>query len=556
MAGFRDYGLNFKKNGNQPISADANHLALSATNDYTLHLTNASGGYAHLHVQDLYVDGVANVSAGFWNIDYANIDYTLSVSGDATFGSNVYIDDNITVGGSSYISGNSSLVGDSLINGKLDVRGNVSGASNLIIDLNSTIRGNETVSGNFRVGGNTRLDGTADITGNVNIGSNVYINGTELVNGDLSTNSNFRASLNSTISGNETIGGNLLVNGSSRVLTNSSVVGNVGISGTAQINQTLVVDGNISGQSNLWIDDNAIIEGNVGISGNQYVSGDEFIDGDITVAGNVYVSGLIIQGSASSADVYLNNNLVVSQNVTVSGDTFIGSNLNVEGDTEIDGTLTIHTDIVVDGNATIQGIVNFDSLGTLDNDFHVGQDLYAHDDLYVEDFAEVSGALHIINYTKNNSNGLHRNENSGGVTSEPGFVPYHSILWIEGNPISGNYLGHFYNESISGGFVKYENNLGNIVLSNEQSLNGDGLLYVNNKFGQHILTTSGDQTENYQVSLSGNFEIYGDIKCDSIDYHYWGDQNTDGSWRLGVISGNFVVEKRVSGNWITKHTFI
>lgn len=33
---------------------------------------------------------------------------------------------------------------------------------------------------------------------------------------------------------------------------------------------------------------------------------------------------------------------------------------------------------------------------------------------------------------------------------------------------------------------------------------------------------------------------------------YFGAENVDGSWRIGVDSGNMIMEKRESGSWITK----
>lgn len=35
---------------------------------------------------------------------------------------------------------------------------------------------------------------------------------------------------------------------------------------------------------------------------------------------------------------------------------------------------------------------------------------------------------------------------------------------------------------------------------------------------------------------------------------YWGDRDTDGSWRIFVDNGSLKIEKRESGNWVTKDT--
>jgi hypothetical protein len=42
---------------------------------------------------------------------------------------------------------------------------------------------------------------------------------------------------------------------------------------------------------------------------------------------------------------------------------------------------------------------------------------------------------------------------------------------------------------------------------------------------------------------------------DSTGYLYFGDSSTDGSWRMSISGANFIVEKRVIGNWIISGTF-
>jgi hypothetical protein len=42
---------------------------------------------------------------------------------------------------------------------------------------------------------------------------------------------------------------------------------------------------------------------------------------------------------------------------------------------------------------------------------------------------------------------------------------------------------------------------------------------------------------------------------DSTGYLYFGDSSTDGSWRMSISGSDFIVEKRVGGNWIISGTF-
>ena len=56
------------------------------------------------------------------------------------------------------------------------------------------------------------------------------------------------------------------------------------------------------------------------------------------------------------------------------------------------------------------------------------------------------------------------------------------------------------------------------------------------------------------ASPTSAIDIAGDVEVGTSNFHYWGDPTTNGSWRNGLVGGNFVTQKRESGNWVTKHT--
>jgi len=65
-----------------------------------------------------------------------------------------------------------------------------------------------------------------------------------------------------------------------------------------------------------------------------------------------------------------------------------------------------------------------------------------------------------------------------------------------------------------------------------------------------------------QAELStGPLEVSGEIiggasvEALSSGYFYLGAKTTDGSWRIGRSGNNFVIERRESGNWVTKQTW-
>jgi hypothetical protein len=65
-----------------------------------------------------------------------------------------------------------------------------------------------------------------------------------------------------------------------------------------------------------------------------------------------------------------------------------------------------------------------------------------------------------------------------------------------------------------------------------------------------------DQVAIGQATPTSKLDVAGDIETGSTDAMYWGDPTTDGSWRMKIDSGNFVVQKRESGAWVTKGEFL
>jgi hypothetical protein len=56
--------------------------------------------------------------------------------------------------------------------------------------------------------------------------------------------------------------------------------------------------------------------------------------------------------------------------------------------------------------------------------------------------------------------------------------------------------------------------------------------------------------------VPGLLTASGGIATPITKWHYWGDETTDGSWRQGVVSGDFVTQLRISGTWTTKQTVL
>jgi len=60
---------------------------------------------------------------------------------------------------------------------------------------------------------------------------------------------------------------------------------------------------------------------------------------------------------------------------------------------------------------------------------------------------------------------------------------------------------------------------------------------------------------NSTILGDGSYITKGDLEVASAKFMYWGDRNTDGSWRFGRFGNDMILQKRESGTWNTKHTF-
>jgi hypothetical protein len=63
------------------------------------------------------------------------------------------------------------------------------------------------------------------------------------------------------------------------------------------------------------------------------------------------------------------------------------------------------------------------------------------------------------------------------------------------------------------------------------------------------LTLNEDGVSHYQDGAILN-------QFDNSGFIYIGSESVDGSWRFASSSGNLVIQKRVSGSWVTKQTLI
>ena len=70
-----------------------------------------------------------------------------------------------------------------------------------------------------------------------------------------------------------------------------------------------------------------------------------------------------------------------------------------------------------------------------------------------------------------------------------------------------------------------------------------------------VIHTNGNVGIKQKTAPTSALDVAGDVEIGSSNAFYIGDPTTDGSWRMILDSGNFVVQKRESSSWVTKGTF-
>ena len=65
---------------------------------------------------------------------------------------------------------------------------------------------------------------------------------------------------------------------------------------------------------------------------------------------------------------------------------------------------------------------------------------------------------------------------------------------------------------------------------------------------------SGDVTVGSTLNAGSDLRADADIQLATTSWIYFGDKNTDGTWRMGISEGEFVHQFRESGTFVTKNT--
>lgn len=271
------------------------------------------------------------------NISNANVDGSLRVTGNASFGSSIVGNANVTgnvTGGNITTGGLITAVGNITSSGGYFIGdggflSNVTAASNVAV---SQIANGTSVMSVDGSGGNINMtvDGTAnlalfhptgmDLTGNIDATGNIEA-GNLISNGII-------------VAGGNITGGNLRTGGS--ILAVTTVTGGTLVS-TGNANVT----GNVHGS-------NVIATGNI-VGGNLVTAGNLVASGNIT-GGNLILSGTFNVGNLTATNTVTGNSLVSNNGVTATGNV-TGANV-VATSNVVGGNLTTGGQVVASGNIT------------------------------------------------------------------------------------------------------------------------------------------------------------------------------------------------------------
>jgi hypothetical protein len=270
----------------------------------------------------------------------------------------------------------------------------------------------------------------------------------------------------------------------------------------------------INADSRWFIPSGSTVE--IGSYSQSFVYGDLYVLGElilndnsqlIILNGNLILSGGTISISGSGQTVLINlptfNDLITSG--TYSGGTLTLSTSNGT-DVTVNGFFTGSTDVFTTG-FTYDNLTNTISLTDNTNTIF---------NAYIDSVSglTVNGDLTVTGNTNINS--------------------------ISATTISATTYQNLPQDIFVTGFTYDDNNTFSIIQNSGTSLS----VTINNMSG---LTVNG--------SLSATTLQTSNSYIDSTGYLYFGDDNTDGSWRMRISGSDFIVEKRVSGNWIISGTF-
>ena len=361
-------------NGNVDLG-NATSDTITATGRFDSDLVPSSDnardlGASGLEWKDLYIDGTANIDTLV--ADTAKVS-DLTSGRVVLAGTSGEIEDsgNLTFNGSTL-----AVTGSQTISVSLDVDGHTD-LDNMGVSGVGTIT--QLVSTTATVGAGLTVTGTIDGNG----GANISGAETVLSSATVSDLTNNRVVIAGT-SGALEDSGNLTFDGSTLAVTGSQTIsGNIDVDGTTNLD-AVDIDGAVDMASSLTLAGNADFNGNLDVDGTSNLDAVD-IDGavdmasSLTLAGNADFNGnLDVDGTTNLDGTNVAGALAVSGSATVDNLSLDGNTITTSsGNLTIDsngGTTTINDNAIISGNLTVNGTtttINSTTVNIDDKNFQV-----------------------------------------------------------------------------------------------------------------------------------------------------------------------------------------
>ena len=215
-----------------------------------------------------------------------------SISGALVSGISGIFEDRFTA---PIIDGTSGIFDTILVSGTATVTGNATFGSNVFASGDLTVEGNTNISGSLVVTGETTLESGLSVTDDVYLGSGLVVSGDTTISGDALIHGDLTVSGGFQISGGDIIVDDLQVIDDVWIGDRLSVSGNAEISGSTLISGITVIENNAFISSGLTVTGNILSE--------ELISGDRaFIDTTVTATTVTGTSGVFTEVTGQHGD--------------------------------------------------------------------------------------------------------------------------------------------------------------------------------------------------------------------------------------------------------------
>jgi cytoskeletal protein CcmA (bactofilin family) len=525
----------------------------------TYNLGSVTKRWNHVYANELDLDNI-NITGNRIRTSDSNSDLELSANGTGTVS---VPSNNFTVSGTTQFDSTATFAGNVVAQNDLQVAGNItqtSGVTSVAGDLN--VSGGVTIAGqasfeNINIQNNTisttdtnsdlelGTSGTGDVTvpgSNLAVTGNISVAGTTTLASLIATGNITANSLNvNTLSVNGAFQfENIQIDDNIISTTHSNSDLELRANGTGVIrlpSNNLVIEQNLNvlgafTPRNLNVSDTATITGNLNVSGTTSILGQAFFE-NIQITGNLLRttdsdSDLELEASGSGVVRVSNSNVVVDNNLTVSGNTVL--------DSVTAGNITTGN-IVVNDTMTINGQIDFEDIQINDN---IITTTLSNSDLELK--ANGTGSVVIPNDNVVITNDLQINgtTNFANVQSTSGFNANNATIT---GILSVTGIANFEDIRIDDNFITTTASNSNLELR----ANGTGTILVptNNVVITNDLTVNGTVTLNELDStgkITANSFTTGDIL---IDDNFVTTTTSNSNLELrangsgSVVTGNF-----------------